>query len=170
MRKQLKSARDSRAHVSVRTRDSRVDGYVAAVGRQWCAVVAVDEAHYGGLVLLRTRDVRKVVPRDDALAKRFLQHAGMWPPAVPELLDLDSTSQVLFTAGSLGRTLALTAGGKSRIAAVERIGRSRLTYRSISPKGTWRERSKDLRHARLTRITLWDPAVGTITEIADSRR
>ena len=159
MRRDLKQARDSRDLVRVVRRKTwdHVEGYVAAVGKQWCVLVTVDDGLYDGHVLLRIEDVRALrPPRSDRLvAKRLLQLDGRWPPAAAHLLDLYDARSVAFTAGSVCRRVVLWAEtSRSRaVGDIHRITGRRLHY--LTRKGS----SRSIALKRLTRIVLWDPSL-----------
>ena len=174
-RKQLVKAMRDRRYVTMRRRRGwqEYDGFVAAVGDEWFALLHAPHVLYQGLVLMRVADVGAVKERGlRGRTKRALKLDGAWPPAVPESLVLDDTRSVLFTAGSLA--VALGIGHEDDhpgvfVAAVERITRKRLVCREVDPDGTWgRTVSPPL--ARLTQVLLWDPYVERITALAEAPR
>lgn len=173
MRKELLRACDERCYVTVVRRKGweEFEGYVAAVGKEWFALVNIPRASFEGLVMLRIKDVRALAtPPRPKRAKRALKLDGMWPPAVPDLLDLDSTRGLLFSAGSLSRTLA--AANERRtwgyfVAHVERITQRRLESHEVTPSGRWGHHLT-IDHGLLTKVVLWDPYVERVTAIADA--
>lgn len=110
-RKRLTRAGEEQRLVRVRRRKPwpRYDGYPVALSDDWLALRVVSEEHAHGLVLVRTRDVRKVGKPDvrPRVARGVLEQHGQWPPSAPELLDLWDTRTVLFTAGSLAPELTV---------------------------------------------------------------
>jgi hypothetical protein len=176
VRKQLKAARDDRALVRVKRRKGwlQVEGYVAAVGKEWVAVQSFEELRYGGLQIVRVKDVRSLAePRADAtVTRRAMKHRGMWPPAIPDLLELDDARLLAFTAGSLAGAVSITderrMEGRFWVGAVHRVTGTWLDLREISVKGRWNGDVVSMKLERLTRLVLWDPYVETITELADS--
>jgi hypothetical protein len=174
MRKQLERARADRRYVTVRRRKgwAEVDGFVAAVGPKWFVVVCVSDAAFEGLAVLRIKDVRRVRRRGGhVLAKRALKHDGLWPPSVPELLDLDSARRVAFTAGSLCRVLSLSMEGPRPrvffVANIYRITRRHIEAWEIDPKARWAD-DLSVPLEQLSRVVLRDPYVEKVTAIADA--
>lgn len=173
----LKRARDERTLVSLVRRKGweQLDGYVAAVGKEWAAVVQVADLAFAGIALVRRQDVRRVTPATTSTgtSRRALALAGHWPPAVPQHLDLWSTTDVLFTAGGLAPALGIATEslrpGTVHVGQVERIGRRNLHYREITASGRWRTRESSLPLEAITRVVVWDPYVGTLTQLAGPR-
>ena len=174
MRKQLERARADRRYVTIRRRKgwAEVDGFVAAVGPTWFVVVCVTDAAFEGFAILRIKDVRRVRRLGGrVLAKRALKHDGLWPPSVPELLDLDSARRVAFSAGSLCRVLSLSMEGRRPgvffVGNIDRITRRRITAWEIGTRARWRG-NLSVPLEQLSRVVLWDPYVEKITAIADA--
>ena len=175
MRKELKQAQRDRAYVEVVRRRGwvRTCGFVAAVGDEWFALVSVEDAVFEGVYVLRIRDVRRLEPLTRrTLHKRVLQRRGQWPPSVPELLDLDDTRRLAWTAGSLCRTLGVSEEGRTTRGVFHAGNTARITKKwwhlwEIDPKARWKG-SISVRLDRLTRVILWMPYVETITAIADA--
>jgi hypothetical protein len=170
-------ARDDRRLVRVVRRKGwgEVEGYVTAVGRTYVAVHALDEMRFEGLHAIRIADVRALKkPRaEPVLAKRVLKSRGQWPPASPELLDLDDPRQLLFTAGSLCRVLGVfdevRRPGVFFVGNIERIKRRWVDVWQISTEGRWGDDDMfSVKLSRLTRVSLWDPYADAITLVADS--
>lgn len=169
-----KAVREQR-YVTVHRRRGweEVTGYVVGVGDRWVAVVAVPLASFEGLVFVRRKDVRRLVPaRRARRAEAGLQMDGLWPPALPQSVDLDGTRELLFSVGALSRTLGFSNERRAAglfVAQVERITQRRLESREVTPGGRWGS-SMTIDLDRLTRVVLWDPYVERITAIADARR
>ncbi len=173
VRRELKQAAAEQRLVRVVRRKgwSSVEGYVAAVGREWFVVVSVIDGLYDGHVLLRDKDVRalKKPHSDPALSQRFLELEGRWPPAAPHLLDLHDTRSVAFTAGSVTRTLSVS--GEARRAGwffvgdIHRITARHLMLLPLTADGQPAAKPRRLRLLDLTRLVLWDPRVEQLAQL-----
>jgi hypothetical protein len=169
-----KAAREQR-YVTLRRRRGwdEVTGYVVGVGERWVAVAAVPLASFEGLVFVRRKDVRRLVDaRHARRAEAGLRMDDLWPPALPESVDLDDVRSLLFSVGALSRTLGFSDERRASglfVAQVVRITQRRLESREVTPNGRWGA-SMTIDLDRLTRVVLWDPYVERITAIADAPR
>lgn len=149
----------------------RQDGYVVGLSKDWCALMMVDCGLPRGLVVMRTKDIRKIRrPNANAILTRAtLQRAELWPPHLPELIDLYDIRTLLSTAGSLAPVLAVatekSAPGVFFAGNVLRIGQRNLLLREIKPNGRWgNDLSWKLRD--ITRVDLGTPYLENLRGVA----
>lgn len=159
-----------------------LDGYVLAVGSQWCLLLVIDRGCTDGWTCFQTDDVRKVKPVGrKRLARQLLKLDLRWPPQAEVDLNLDgSTSDLLRScAAALPEELlgiAFEAELSSKSTYPRYIGlpvswhkKKSVLWHDVNPNGKWDREPYKARYVQITRVDFGGRYLAALQRVAGQR-
>lgn len=158
-----------------------LDGYVLAVGSQWCLLLVIDRGCTDGWTCFRTDDVRKVksVGRK-RLSRQLLKLDLRWPPKAEVDLDLDgSTSDLLRSCAAalpdqlLGIAFEAELWSKSTyplyIGLPVTWRKKSVLWHDVNPNGKWDREPYKARYIEITRVVFGGRYLAALQRVAGQR-
>ncbi len=144
----------------------RCDGFVVAIGAKWLLVqVEVDGGHVDGYRAARLRDVKRV-SRIRSFSTRVARTLPSWPPVAPPGVVLDSTRELLASAGAgrllIGIEREALLSNAMWIGQFVTVEGKKLWMKEITTRARWRKKQAGYKLKQITTVTFDNRYLATL--------